>query len=179
MALGRDDDTAERLTHLLAEFRDAMLTTRSASGFRSRPMRVADRSIEPEDAPRSPRTPPRLLTFITRKDSPLSGEVRDDPSVGITMQDELKFVSLAGRAEMVKDRSRLEALWDSEWDAWFPKGAQDPQAVLIDCHIDHAEYWDSSGVEGFLYTFETGRARLTGEAVDRHRTAAHAEFGAS
>ena len=53
------------------------------------------------------------------------------------------YVSLSGRAELVRDRAKLEELWKPELKAWFPKGLDEPDIALLRINPDQGEYWDT------------------------------------
>jgi general stress protein 26 len=53
------------------------------------------------------------------------------------------YVSISGRAEVIRDHVRARELWSPMDEEWFPHGPDDPQLVLIRIKIDSAAYWDS------------------------------------
>jgi general stress protein 26 len=68
-------------------------------------------------------------------------------------------------AEIVTDRTKIEELWNPIHKAWFPKGVDDPNLVLLKISVEQAEYWDSPSstivqVAGFV------KALVTGESAD-------------
>lgn len=52
------------------------------------------------------------------------------------------FISVSGKASLVRDREQFEAHWSSELDRWFPQGADTPRIVLIKVSARTIEYWD-------------------------------------
>ena len=67
--------------------------------------------------PRSPRS-----RATTRSTSPIR-----DPS-------HQHYVSVFGKAEIVREKSRIEAKWIESLRAWFPDGKDDPTIALIRVH---------------------------------------------
>ena len=53
------------------------------------------------------------------------------------------YVSLAGRAEVSRDRAHIEQLWTPFMKPWFPEGPDSPNLVLLKFVPDSAEYWDA------------------------------------
>ena len=110
------------------------------------------------------------LWFFSKKDSRKAKELGADPEVLVTFADPKKqrFVAVSGRAEIVADRSRVEAMWSEVYRAWFPDGAKDENVVLIRVEADRAEYWDTpTGVMtyafGYLKAVTTGEPSRAGE----------------
>jgi general stress protein 26 len=53
-----------------------------------------------------------------------------------------RYVSVSGRASLVRDREKIEELWNPDCEAWFPQGIDDPQLALLRVDATKAEYWD-------------------------------------
>jgi general stress protein 26 len=142
---------AAKFGELLEDFDTAMLVTRAADGqLRSRPMAIADSEAN------------GTLWFMTQSDSGKLDELALDAHVNVVMQSKLKFVSISGTATAVKDRAKVEQLWNELWKAWFPEGKDDPRLVLLRVQGDKGEYWDNSGTSGIKYLIEAGKAYLSG-----------------
>jgi general stress protein 26 len=56
--------------------------------------------------------------------------------------DAQQYASLTGRAEVVRDRAKIEELWKPELRAWFPEGVETPDIALLKVTVERAEYWD-------------------------------------
>ena len=52
-------------------------------------------------------------------------------------------MSVSGRAEIVRDKAKIQEKWSEPLRAWFPEGKDDPQIALIRVHPVRGEYWDS------------------------------------
>ena len=182
--MARQDRTGSgpvrELAEIVAQFRTAMLVNANTDGrHRARPMTIANRDAdEPRPAAPGGQSPQRV-SFITSASNGLVEDLQAEPSVCITLQDGSKYVCLAGLAQVSQDRDRLRGLWSSAFDLWFSGGPEDPDAVLIDCDIDFAEYWDGSGIQGVRLLAEAGRAKLSGDQVDPRRMGRHAEVDPS
>jgi general stress protein 26 len=143
------------LRKLMRDIRIAMLTTVAQDGaLRSRPMATADFEFDGD------------LWFFTRASSPKTGELMDDQRVNVSFADAEKnrYVSVSGRATLVRDRDRARALWSRFHKAWFPEGKNDPDLALIKITVDRAEYWDGPASKMVHLAWLT-RAALTGDAA--------------
>ena len=59
------------------------------------------------------------------------------------------FLSVSGKAELIKDRSILEEHWVPDLEMWFKDGLDTPGIVLIKIKAYALKYWDG-GDEGAL-----------------------------
>lgn len=53
------------------------------------------------------------------------------------------YLSLSGHGEVDTERARIEALWTSDAQPWFPDGPQSPSLALLRFVADRGEYWDA------------------------------------
>lgn len=141
----------KHLHELLESFDTAMLITRHREKLHARPMAVA--SVEGTNC----------VWFVSSIDSPKADEIREDPRVSATFQKERRFVALSGRAELVRDRAKIDALWKEAWRVWFPNGKNDPSIALIRVNVEDAEFWDNAGAKGVRYVFEAVKGLIARE----------------
>jgi general stress protein 26 len=78
------------------------------------------------------------------------------------------YVSVSGTAAIVKDKAKMEELWNPILKAWFPKGLDDPNICLLKVDVEQAEYWDSPSstlvqIVGFVKALVTGQRADGGE----------------
>ena len=73
-----------------------------------------------------------------------------------------RFVTVTGRAEVVAERSKVEALWSETYRAWFPDGVKDDNVVLIRVEAEQAEYWDTP-TSAVVYAYGYLKAAVTGQ----------------
>jgi general stress protein 26 len=144
------------LTTLLEKIKDvriAMLTTSDDQHYlHSRPM-----FTQKPDADGS-------LLFLTDKDSAKIYEVKKDSQVNLSYSnpDSNVYVSVSGRANAFRDQAKIDELWSEPMRAWFPKGKDDPQIMILKVEIDKGEYWDTPSsllTQAYAYA----RAVVTGE----------------
>lgn len=157
----------EKLARLIKDIRIAMLTTVDQEGqLHSRPMATQTAEFDGN------------LWFFTGMSTPKVGEIQKDQHVNVSYAapDDHRYVSVSGRAEIVRDRKKAEELWNPFYKAWFPKGIDDPDLVLLKVRVERAEYWDSPSspvvyLVGFLKAIVTGeRAEVReNEKIDLRR----------
>ncbi|HEY0602371.1 MAG TPA: pyridoxamine 5'-phosphate oxidase family protein [Herpetosiphonaceae bacterium] len=146
----------QKLNELIKEIDIAMLTTVEDDGtLRSRPM-VTQRSKFDGD-----------LWFFTGASSSKVAEVMNDRHVNLSYADpdNQSYVSISGRAQTVRDRKKMEELWNPAYKAWFPKGLEDPDLALLKVTAEQAEYWDSPS-SGVVYAFGLVKALVTGQRAE-------------
>ena len=153
----------EEMTHAekLAKLREmvkaidiCMLTTVDERGdLHSRPM-SNNREIEFDGD----------LWFFTYGSSHKIDEVGRVPKVNASFADTdgQLYASLSGRAEIVRDRAKIEELWQPQLKAWFPEGTETPDIALLKVSVERAEYWDGSQ-SVFAHAFSFVSSLVTGE----------------
>ena len=146
-------EAKQKLWSMMQGISFAMLTTEDAGSLRARPRVAAQDSFD------------GTLWFFTRASSHKVEEVGSEQHVGVTYADPSaqNYVSLSGRATLVRDKATIEAHWSEPMRTWFPKGVDDPEVALLKVDVDAAEYWDApsgSMVQAYGYL----KARLTGES---------------
>ena len=144
--------TPEKVHELLQTFHTAMLVTHATDdGLHARPMEIAQAA---EDC---------HVWFFTDGTSPKSQEIRHDQEVLLTFQkDHQKYLCISGQAELVNDRTMIEAFWKEPYRVWFPNGVEDPNLTLVHVIPHRAEYWDNSGLQGVRYLYEAAKAYIQG-----------------
>jgi general stress protein 26 len=149
------DKAEQNFFELLEGFDQAMLVTHgSAAGLRARPMAIAGTE---EDG---------SIWFITGGDTGKVGELEQDSTILAVMQNGSKSMSIGGRAELSRDRAKINALWKEMFRAWF-QGKDDPNIVLIRLNPTEAEYWDNSGLQGVKFVLKVAAAVVSGKSL-RH-----------
>lgn len=104
------------------------------------------------------------MWFFTSDKHAFTGELVHQPEVNVTFAapDESLYVSVSGRATLVKDRTKIEELWNPMVGAWFPGGMDDPDLALICVDMVNAEYWDSSSSK-MTQLFAIAKGIFTGQ----------------
>jgi general stress protein 26 len=143
------------LRRLLEGIEIAMLVTREANGdLRSRPMTTLDMSDDGH-----------IYFFASRSSHQVERELAD-PRVHVVYADPTRqrYVAIAGVLSVDDDRTKIATLWRPAAKIWFKQGPQDPDLVLLNIIIQHADYWESpSGVVTRLIGVAT--ALVTGQTA--------------
>jgi general stress protein 26 len=153
-------DPWAKLHSLIKDIQFTMMTTVCPDGsLRSRPM--ATHKDDQFDG---------TLWFFTNDHDAKVHEILEDTHVNLSYADPGKndYVSVSGRATLVKDKAKAKELWNPLYKAWFPDGVDDPQLALIRVDVDRAEYWDSPNskmvqLAGFVKALVTGEQARGGE----------------
>jgi general stress protein 26 len=159
MAQKTSSEQVEKLAKLIKDIQFAMLTTAMPDGsLRSRPMAT---QRAPFDG---------TLWFFTPADSAKVHEIEDDQHVNVSYADPSRnnYVSVSGRASVVRDEAKAKALWSESLRTWFPKGSDDPDIALLKVTVDAAEYWDAPSsamvhLYGYAKAVTTGKRPRGGE----------------
>lgn len=149
----------QKLQELIKDIEYGMLTTMDNGYLRSRPMATMGQ-IDQDAA----------LWFFTDSDSHKIIEVERQHQVNVSFAapDKQRYVSLSGVAELVRDREKMQQLWQPALKAWFPKGLDEPTIALLKVTIEQAEYWDAPAgwvakTIGFVQAVTTGEKAKTSE----------------
>ena len=151
-------ESIEKLKTLIEDIDFGMLTTIDGGQLRSRPMSTQKYEDDNE------------LWFFTSDQTHKVEEIEADNRVNVAYAepDDNVYVSVSGRAALVKDRAKIEELWNPILKAWFPDGLEDPTLSLLKVTIEEAEYWDSPNsklvqIAGFVKALVTGQSADGGE----------------
>lgn len=150
------------LKEMIEDIRIGMLTTVDTDGtLRSRPLQT----VGVEDS--------GTLWFFTSQSSPKVAEARSDEgrvNVSYAHPGKQDYVSVSGRATLVRDRERMREMYTKWVDVFFPNGLDDPDLALLRIEVEKAEYWDSPGSAiGRMYALAKGLATGDKEAVGENR----------
>ena len=149
----RTRDDVKKLAELIKGIDFGMLTTYDADGrLYSRPM-SHNGNVEFDGD----------VWFFTYANSHKVHEIETRPQVNVSFSSpkDQTYVSLAGRAELVRDKAKIQELWTPSLKAWFPDGVDTPDIALLKINAEKAEYWDSPSspvahVVGLVKSLVTG-----------------------
>lgn len=147
-----------KLAELIQDMRYAMLTTANPDGsLHSRPMAAQQKNFSGE------------LWFFTGRDSGKVAAIQSDQNVNVAYAepDKNRYLSIAGRAQLVDDKKKAEEMWNPAYRAWFPDGLEDPNLALLKISVESAEFWDAPAsltvhLIGFAKAMATGQPYKTG-----------------
>jgi general stress protein 26 len=146
------ESPTDRIWDIIEEARVGMLTTRFAGGLRARP-------LEPR-----PDRSAGLIWFVTDVRGMKDDEIDAAPEVCLTIIDpeQKAYLSISGRATVLRDRGRAAEIWKRTDDVWWPAGADDPNVRVLRLEPQTAELWDGPA-SSTVAAFEFAKARVTGE----------------
>jgi len=147
-----------KLKELIEDIDFAMLTTINGGQLRSRPMSTQKFELDGD------------IWFFTSDQTHKVDEIEKDNRVNVAYSkpEDNVYISVSGRARLVKDKEKIEELWNPILKAWFPKGLDDPTLALLQISVEEAEYWDSPNSKivqliGFVKALITGTPADGGE----------------
>ena len=102
--------------------------------------------------------------FFACDDSRTIADIEKDARVGLGYQGKSGligmrpfFVTIEGRAELIRDKAAFAERWTKDLDRWFEKGIDTPGLVLIKVTAERLHYWDGYD-EGEIALRETAEA---------------------
>ncbi len=149
------DESINKLKELLEGIDFCMLTTIDEGHLRSRPMSTQEFEFDGD------------LWFFTSEDTHKIDEIQKDNRVNVAYSkpNDNTYVSVSGRAEVVKDRAKIDELWSPVLKAWFPEGKDDTKLCLLKIPVEQAEYWDAPS-SSIVQLFGMVKAIATGTEAD-------------
>jgi len=147
-------DGVRHVAEMIKKVPVAMLTTQRQDGrLVSRPIHTREMEFDGE------------LWFLTSADSRKVEELRAHPQVNLSYANpgDRAYVSIDGRAEVLIDRRKLDALWNETVDSLYFDGKNDPSLILLRVVAESAECWSGS-TTAIGRAFDFVKAKLTGDA---------------
>jgi len=130
------------LAELAGKMKDidfAILSTRTASGaIAARPM-SNNRQVDYDGD----------SYFFTCDETGTVADIEGEAQVGLAYQAKSGmlgmrpfFLTIEGRAELIRDKGRFAEHWTRDLDRWFEKGIDTPGLALIKVAAERLHYWD-------------------------------------
>jgi general stress protein 26 len=141
----------DRVWDIIEKVGVAMLTTQFPGGLRARPVEAR------------PDRDAGIIWFLTDARSGKDGEVAAAPDIGLVFVDagDKAYLSITGRAEILRDPAKVAEIWKSTDQIWWPDGPDDAALRLMRVEPRTAELWDGPS-SSIVAAFEFAKARLTG-----------------
>ena len=145
-------DNVDRVWDVIEKVGTCMLTTRFAGGLRARPLEAR------------PDREAGLIFFVTDIHSAKDDEIESAPDVGLVFIDagDKAYLSITGRAAIIRDPETTKAAWRKTDEVWWPGGPNDPNVCVLRIEPLTAELWDGPA-SAAVTAFEFAKAKLTGE----------------
>lgn len=144
------------LNDLIRDIKIAMLTTHDErGGLRCRPMATLKHEFDGD------------LWFFTRERAGKVEEIQHDDHVNVAYAHpgDQRYVSVTGRATVVRDKVKNKEFWNPLFRAWFPKGLDDPDMALLKVKVERAELWDAPPGP-VVHVFGLAKAAITGQKLE-------------
>jgi general stress protein 26 len=133
------DLTLADISEKMRDIDFAMLTTRTEGGaLAARPM-SNNRQVDFDGD----------NYFFTLDSTGTVTDIGKDPQVGLGYQGKsgalgMKplFITIAGRAELIRDKARFAEHWTKDLDAWFKDGIDTPGLTLVKVAAERLHYWN-------------------------------------
>lgn len=105
------------------------------------------------------------LWFFTSDVTDFVRHLNEHPNVNVAFSDpdDSLYVSVAGHAELTRDRAKIDELWSPLVSAWFDGGKDDLHLALIKVDVSSAEYWDTHSSK-MTQLYALAKSALTGKA---------------
>ncbi len=131
-----------KLSDIAEKMRDidfAILSTRTSGGaIAGRPM-SNNRQVEYDGD----------SYFFTYADHGMVRDIEGDANVALNYQAKsgmlsMKpfFITIEGRAELIRDKAQFAEHWTKDLDEWFKQGLDTPGLTMIKVHAERLHYWD-------------------------------------
>jgi general stress protein 26 len=86
------------------------------------------------------------IWFFTSLDSEKVDQIQRNPNVNLTYADQRgkQYVSITGKAEIIKDENKMKELWKPNMEEYFPGGLNSPDLGLVKVKMEHADFWNEN-----------------------------------
>lgn len=107
------------------------------------------------------------LWFMSRKDSVKNMQISENNKIYLMYLDTARqhYLSLAGKAEILYDREKIEEFWTPTTKAWFTGGKDDPEISLLKVTPESGHYWDTRN-GALISLIKIAAAVITGKEAD-------------
>lgn len=150
-------EAAQKIKELADTAKSCFLCTNIRSGkpFTTRPMAV--QKIDDQGN----------IWFLSAEDSHKNEELNEDPFVQLLFQgsSHSDFLSVHGRATVLKDKEKIKELWTPLAKTWFTEGVDDPRITVIMVEPEGGHYWDTKHNTVVAFAKQIAGA-ITGQTLD-------------
>ena len=143
----------EKIKKLIENNRIGMFVTQDQDEIFSRPIAYAD--VDEDN----------FVWFFTDVNSDKIDHIINNKQVNFSFANHADnaYVSLAGKAELVKDAAIIDEKWKFFMKAWFPEGKNADRLILIKVIPHTAQYWDGTSSK-ILLMYQMAKALVTNKS---------------
>jgi len=105
--------------------------------------------------------------FFIDRTSHQAANIEAEKRVNMAFSDGSTWLSVAGHGRIVHDVAKVDELWNSMVEAWFPEGKDSPDLALLLVQSDSAEYWDTPGGR-IASALAFAKTKVTGDRPSGH-----------
>lgn len=130
----QNEEALKKMKEIVEDIKTCMFCTKTNEiPFNTRPMATADVDDEGN------------LWFISNVESDKNEEIKNDDKVQLIYAKgrDSHFLSISGKAFIVKDQEKIDEVWNMFAKAWFKDGKKDPNVSLIKIIPSDVYYWDT------------------------------------
>jgi general stress protein 26 len=149
-------EALDKIKTLVKDINTCMFCTKTESlPFDTRPMATSDVDEEGN------------FWFFSNINSEKNLEIQDDDLVQLiyAKPTDSHFLSVSGRAEIIRDQKKIDELWNTFVKTWFQGGKDDPSITLIKVTPDTAYYWDTKHGKA-VSLLKIAASVVTGKTMD-------------
>lgn len=82
--------------------------------------------------------------YFTYEQSDKVKQISQNPQVQLAFEgDDDLYVSVAGKAELIREKAEFDKHWKPELQQWFDQGTDTPGMVLVCVQAKEAKYWQN------------------------------------
>jgi general stress protein 26 len=155
-AVAQDPVAQDKVVSMMKDDRFCMLTSVGPQG------RLHAHPMTPQEV-----TEDGDVWFFIDRTSEQATNIGSEKRVNLAFSDGSTWLSVAGHGEVLRDDAKIEELWSSMVEAWFPDGKDSPDLALLKVESDSAEYWDTPGGR-IASALAFAKTKLTGERPSGH-----------
>jgi general stress protein 26 len=149
-----DELTQDKVIEIMRGDRFCMITSVGEEG------RLQSRPMTPQQV-----TDEGNAWFFIDTSSDHAASLRAEKRVNLAFADSSTWLSVAGHASLLDNDEKIDELWNSTVEAWFPDGKDSPKVGLLFVESDSAEYWDSPGGR-VASVLAYAKSKVTGDRPD-------------
>lgn len=124
----------EQVVEVMRSERFVMLSTATKDG------KIVSHPMTPQEV-----TDDAVVWFFIGRQGDQADAIAQNPEVNLAFAETGSWLSVAGLAEFVEDRAKVDELWDGQVDSYFEGGKEDPNLSLLKVTGVSAQYWGVPG----------------------------------
>lgn len=144
----------QKIWKMINDIKVGMLVTLDGDMPRARPMHLVQDEYDGK------------LWFFTRRSAEkvLEAQLDSDVCLSFSDQEEGVYVSLSGKARLIRDQALIDKYWNPFVGAWFPEGKDDPDVALLEIKVELGEHWRAKKSKTFQL-YEIAKANIKKDAT--------------